>query len=83
MLNEPHPIFDAEQLTAGSVSKSGVFASLEFSAGDARLVVTFPVLALQSMVQVCRELDAMAVDAKNGVAARWHVIAPAHGPAPH
>jgi hypothetical protein len=58
---------------AGSVSKTGLFASLEFGRDDAQLLVTLPMAALQPLAQLCRELEAMAVDAKNGVAGRWHL----------
>jgi hypothetical protein len=73
MEDESLPIFDAQHVVAGSVSKTGLFASLEFGRDNTQLLVTLPVSALQPLAQLCRELEAMAVDAKNGVAGRWHL----------
>jgi hypothetical protein len=46
---------------------------IEFTAGDERLWVSLPTAALAPLKELCSELDALAVDAKNGVAAKWHV----------
>jgi len=67
------PQFVADHATAGAVSMDGSMATLEFVADNQRFWVTLPVAQLASVQQLCRELQAMAADAKNNVARQWHV----------
>ncbi len=67
------PHFAADAPSAGSVCKDGRTVVIEFTAGDESLWVSLPTAALAPLKELCSELDALAVDAKNGVAAKWHV----------
>jgi len=67
--------FDADQAKSGAVSKDGAFACIEFAAGEERLWITVPVDELGKLINLCEELDKLRHDAKNGVAAHWHVQA--------
>jgi hypothetical protein len=72
--NEIPRIFEAKRVEAGSVSKTGALAALELVANGERLWLTVPVGCLQQLSQLCLELDALAIDAKNGVASHWHIL---------
>ena len=67
------PHFAADGLSAGSVCKDGRTVLIEFTAGEERLWVSLPPAALATLKTLCSELDALAIDAKNGVASKWHV----------
>lgn len=42
-------------------------------AGEHRLWVTFPIARLEGLEKLCSELRSMGIDAKNGLANRWHI----------
>ena len=67
--------FDADHAKSGAVSRDGAFACIEFAAGEERLWITVPVNELGKLINFCEELDKLRHDAKNGVAAHWHVQA--------
>jgi hypothetical protein len=75
MEDESPPHFAAERAAVGAVSKTGAFATLEFVADGERLWLTVPVAALKPLAELCAELEALASDAKNGVAGRRYAAA--------
>ncbi len=72
-MSETPPHFGADAVLGGAVSKDGASAVVEFAAGDQRLWVTLPMAELTRLEKLCFELRSLGVDAKNGVAARWHL----------
>ncbi|MGE3145094.1 MAG: hypothetical protein AB7K35_05870 [Pseudorhodoplanes sp.] len=68
--------FRAGSLGAAAVAKDGSEVTIEFEADNSLLWVTLPVSALPNLQATLRELEALAIDARNGVANRWHVVAP-------
>jgi hypothetical protein len=81
--SETPPVFESMRVEAGSVSKAGALAALEFVADGERLWLTVPVGSLRRLSQLCLELDALAIDAKNGVASHWHILTEKAPPEDH
>jgi hypothetical protein len=67
--------FIATGLGGGAASKDGEALTIEFDGDGARLCVTLPATLLQQMQLLLRELDVLAIDARNGVGRVWHVAA--------
>ena len=72
------PQFVADRTTAGAVSKDGSMVTIEYAGRDARLWVTLPVDDLPSLQDLCRQLQALAIDAKSNVAKSWHILTKQH-----
>jgi hypothetical protein len=49
-------------------------ALIEFVGGDHRLWLTVTVDSLQDLRGLCERLEAIAIDAKKGIASQWHVV---------
>jgi hypothetical protein len=67
------PQFDADELTGGAVSKDGASAVIELVNDEQRLWVSLPIASLKGLSALCSDLQALGLDAKNGVANQWHV----------
>jgi hypothetical protein len=74
MQNHP-PQFVVESIGGCAVSKDGSEVTIEFEGGGSLLWVTLPASLLPQMQMITRQLDAMATDARNGVAKQWHLPA--------
>jgi hypothetical protein len=75
MAKENAPVTGAQrELLAGSVSKDGSMALIEFVGGDHRLWLTIPVESLQNLRGLCEQLEAMAINASKGIAPQWHIV---------
>ena len=72
MQNNP-PQFVAESVNGCAVSKDGNEVTIELEGGGSLLWVTLPSSLLPQMQMIVRELDALAIDARNGVARQWHL----------
>ncbi len=75
MQNDP-PQFVAESIGGCAVSKDDSEVTIEFEGGGSLLWVTLPSSLVPQMQMIVRELDALAIDARNGVARQWHLPAP-------
>ena len=75
MQNDP-PQFVAESIGGCAVSKDGSEVTIEFEGGGSLLWVTLRSSLVPQMQMIVRELDALAIDARNGVARQWHLPAP-------
>ena len=64
------------KVLAAAVSKDGSEVTIEFEGGGSLLWVTLPSSLVPQMQMIVRELDALAIDARNGVARQWHLPAP-------
>ena len=67
MENTP-PQFLAASIGGGAVSKDGHDVTIEFGGDGALLWVTLPASLLPQLQLIVRDLDALAIDARNGVA---------------
>jgi hypothetical protein len=67
MENTP-PQFLATSIGGGAVSKDGRAVTIEFEGDGARLWVTLPASLLAQLQLIVRDLDALAIDSRNGVA---------------
>jgi hypothetical protein len=67
------PQFVAESLGGCAVSEDGNEVTIEFEAGGSLLWVTLPSSLLPQMQTIVRELDAIAIDARNGIAEQRHL----------
>ena len=74
MQNNP-PQFVAESVGGCAVSKDGNEVTIELEGGGSLLWVTLPSNLLPQMQTIVRELDALVIDARNGVARSWHLPA--------
>jgi hypothetical protein len=67
------PQFLATGLGGGAVSQDGSSVTIEFEADDARLWVTLPATLLPRLQTLAREIDAVAMDARNGFGGQMYV----------
>lgn len=69
------PQFAAGAVSGGAVAQDGSQITIEFEGGGSLLWVTLPSTLIPALQEALRELDALAIDARNGVAKRWHLAA--------
>lgn len=69
------PQFVAGAVSGGAVAQDGREITIEFEGGGSLLWISLPSALLPALQETLRELDALAIDARNGVAKRWHVAA--------
>ena len=67
------PQFIAESLGGCAVSQDGYEVTLEFKGGGSLLWVTLPASLLAQLQTIARELEALAIDARDGVGRQWHL----------
>jgi hypothetical protein len=69
------PQFIAAGVSTGAVSQDGNTITIEFEGDGALLWVSLPAALLPRLQFVTRELDALAVDVRNGLAEQRYVSA--------
>ena len=67
--------FVAESVGGCAVSENGNEVTIEFEAGGSLLWVTLPSSLLPQLQTIAQQLDALAIDARNGSAKQWHLPA--------